>query len=83
MHYSEFFVDNNLVFIYYIVMYVTDKNLNFHLKEMMQQIREVAKDLDIRYLNQEIHEINEKAEMMEKNLEELVEIVAELRGENG
>ena len=52
---------------------------------MMQQIRGVAKDLwgDIRYLNQEIHEINEKAEMMEKNLEELVEIVAELIGENG
>jgi len=63
-------------------MYVTDKNLIFHLKEVNEHIREVAKDLggDIRYLHQEIHELREKLDLTEQNLEE---IVNNMRDENG
>jgi hypothetical protein len=63
-------------------MYVTDKNLIFHLKEVNEHIREVAKDLggDIRYLNQEIHELREKTDLIEQNLEEYIN---NMRDENG
>ena len=38
-------------------MYATEKYVRFELKEIHQQVRELANDLggDIRYLQQEIH----------------------------
>ena len=63
-------------------MYATEKYVRFELKEIHQQVRELANDLggDIRYLQQEIHDLGERIQLMEHNLEE---IVNDLRERNG
>jgi len=63
-------------------MYATEKYVRFELKEIHQQVRELANDLggDIRYLQQEIHDLGERIQLMEANLEE---IVNDLRERNG
>ena len=82
MHHIEFFVDNTFNFFYDEIMYATEKYVRFELKEIHQQVRELANDLggDIRYLQQEIHDWSERLQLMETNLEE---IVNELREQNG
>ena len=82
MHYIEFFVDNTFNFFYDVKMYATEKYVRFELKEIHQQVRELANDLggDIRYLQQEIHDLSERIQFMETNLEE---IANELRERNG
>lgn len=82
MHHIEFFVDNTFNFFYDEIMYATEKYVRFELKEIHQQVRELANDLggDIRYLQQEIHDLSERLQLMETNLEE---IVNELREQNG
>ena len=82
MHHIEFFVDNTFNFFYDEIMYATEKYVRFELKEIHQQVRELANDLggDIRYLQQEIHDLSERLQLMETNLEE---IVNELRAQNG
>ena len=54
-------------------MYATEKYVRFELKEIHQQVRELANDLggDIRYLQQEIHDLGERIQLMEHNLEEI------------
>ena len=63
-------------------MYATEKYVRFELKEIHQQVRELANDLggDIRYLQQEIHDLGERILLMEQNLEE---IANDLRERNG
>ena len=63
-------------------MYATEKYVRFELKEIHQQVRELANDLggDIRYLQQEIHDLGERIQLMEHNLEE---IANDLRERNG
>ena len=63
-------------------MYATEKFVRFELKEIHQQVRELANDLggDIRYLQQEIHDLGERIQLMEHNLEE---IANDLRERNG
>ena len=63
-------------------MYATEKYVRFELKEIHQQVRELANDLggDIRYLQQEIHDLGERIQLMEHNL---VEIANDLRERNG
>ena len=63
-------------------MYATEKYVRYELKEIHQQVRELANDLggDIRYLQQEIHDLGERIQLMEHNLEE---IVNDLRERNG
>ena len=63
-------------------MYATEKYVRFELKEIHQQVRELANDLggDIRYLQQEIHDLGERIQLMEHNLEEIVD---DLRERNG
>ena len=82
MHHIEFFVDNTFNFFYDGIMYATEKYVRFELKEIHQQVRELANDLggDIRYLQQEIHDLTERVQLMETNLEE---IANELREQNG
>ena len=82
MHHIEFFVDNTFNFFYDEIMYATEKYVRFELKEIHQQVRELANDLggDIRYLQQEIHDLSERLQLMETNLEE---IANELREQNG
>jgi DNA relaxase NicK len=82
LHHIEFFVDNTFNFFYDEIMYATEKYVRFELKEIHQQVRELANDLggDIRYLQQEIHDLSERLQLMETNLEE---IVNELREQNG
>ena len=82
MHHIEFFVDNTFNFFYDEIMYATEKYVRFELKEIHQQVRELANDLggDIRYLQQEIHDLTERIQLMETNLEE---IANELREQNG
>ena len=82
MHHIEFFVDNTFNFFYDEIMYATEKYVRFELKEIHQQVRELANDLggDIRYLQQEIHDLSERLQLMETNSEE---IVNELREQNG
>ena len=82
MHHIEFFVDNTFNFFYDEIMYATEKYVRFELKEIHQQVRELANDLggDIRYLQQEIHDLSERLQLMETNLEE---IANELRERNG
>ena len=52
-------------------MYVTEKELKFHLREMNANFKDLASDLggDIRYLHQEIHELREYISMMETELQ--------------
>ena len=82
MHHIEFFVDNSFNFFYDEIMYATEKYVRFELKENHQQVRELANDLggDIRYLQQEIHDLGERILLMEQNLEE---IANDLRERNG
>ena len=56
-------------------MYVTEKKLKFHLREMNANFKDLASDLggDIRYLHQEIHELREYISMMETELHALRE----------
>ena len=63
-------------------MYATEKYVRFELKEIHQQVRELANDLggDIRFLQQEIHDLGERIQLMEHNLEE---IANDLRERNG
>ena len=63
-------------------MYATEKYVRFELKEIHHQVRELANDLggDIRYLQQEIHDLGERIQLMEHNLEE---IANDLRERNG
>ena len=63
-------------------MYATEKYLRFEIKEISGQVRELANDLggDIRYLSQQLHDIEEKLQLLETNLEE---IVNEVRDNNG
>ena len=63
-------------------MYATEKYVRFELKEIHQQVRELANVLggDIRYLQQEIHDLGERIQLMEHNLEE---IANDLRERNG
>ena len=63
-------------------MYATEKYVRFELKEIHQHVRELANDLggDIRYLQQEIHDLGERIQLMEHNLEE---IANDLRERNG
>ena len=63
-------------------MYATEKYVRFELNEIHQQVRELANDLggDIRYLQQEIHDLGERIQLMEHNLEE---IANDLRERNG
>ena len=63
-------------------MYATEKYVRFEIKEIHQQVRELANDLggDIRYLQQEIHDLGERIQLMEHNLEE---IANDLRERNG
>ncbi len=54
-------------------MYITEKELKFHLREVNANFKELASDLggDIRYLHQEIHELREHVSMMETELQTL------------
>lgn len=63
-------------------MYATEKYVRFELKETHASIRELANDLggDIRFLSQQIHDLNEKLQLLENNLEEIVDNV---RNQNG
>tara|TARA_R100000008_G_scaffold53666_2_gene32627 strand:+ start:1162 stop:1356 length:195 start_codon:yes stop_codon:yes gene_type:complete len=63
-------------------MYATEKYVRFEIKEISGQVRELANDLggDIRYLSQQLHDIEEKLQLLETNLEE---IVNEVRDNNG
>ena len=63
-------------------MYATEKYVRFELKEIHQQVRELANDLggDIRYLQQEIHDLGERSQLMEHKLEEFAN---DLRERNG
>ena len=62
-------------------MYATEKYVRFEVKELNAQIRELANDLtgDIRYLSQQIHDLSERLQLLENNLEE---IVNEVRNQN-
>ena len=55
-------------------MYATEKYVRFEIKELNAQIRELANDLggDIRFLSQQIHDISERLQLLETNLEEIV-----------
>ena len=55
-------------------MYATEKYVRFEIKEISGQVRELANDLggDIRYLSQQLHDIEEKLQLLETNLEEIV-----------
>ena len=50
-------------------MYATEKYVRFELKETHASIRELANDLggDIRFLSQQIHDLNEKLQLLENN----------------
>jgi hypothetical protein len=63
-------------------MYATEKYVRFEIKEISGQVRELANDLggDIRYLSQQLHDIEEKLQLVETNLEE---VVNEMRDNNG
>lgn len=63
-------------------MYATEKYVRFEIKEISGQVRELANDLggDIRYLSQQLHDIEEKLQLLETNLEE---VVNEVRDNNG
>ena len=63
-------------------MYATEKYVRFEIKEISGQVRELANDLggDIRYLSQQLHDIEEKLQLDETNLEE---VVNEMRDNNG
>ena len=63
-------------------MYATEKYVRFELKEIHQQVRELANDLggDIRYLQQEIHDLGEWIQLMEHNLEEIANDLRERHG---
>ena len=52
-------------------MYITEKELKFHLREMNSNLKDLATDLggDIRYLHQEIHELRDHVSMMEQDLQ--------------
>jgi len=54
-------------------MYITEKELKFHLREMNSNLKDLATDLggDIRYLHQEIHELRDHVSMMEQDLQML------------
>ena len=72
---SEFFIAKQINFVYSSVMYITEKELKFHLREMNSNFKDLASDLggDIRYLHQEIHELREYVSMMETELQSLRE----------
>ena len=61
---------------YSILMYVDEKQLKFEMKEVHSQIHELANDLggDIRYLHQEISELRETIEILQKDLRTLKEM---------
>lgn len=63
-------------------MYATEKYVKFEVQELNAQIRELANDLggDIRYLSQQIHDLEERLQLLEQNL---TEVVNEMRNENG
>ena len=63
-------------------MYATEKYVRFELKETHASIRELANDLggDIRFLSQQIHDLNEKLQLLETSFEEIVDNV---RNQNG
>jgi hypothetical protein len=56
-------------------MYITEKELKFHLREIHANFKDLASDLggDIRYLHQEIHELREHVSMLETELHSLRE----------
>ena len=62
-------------------MYATEKYVRFEVKELNAQTRELANDLtgDIRYLSQQIHDLSERLQLLENNLEEIVD---EVRNQN-
>ena len=57
-------------------MYIDEKQLKFEMKEVHSQIHELANDLggDIRYLHQEISELRETIEILQKDIRSLREI---------
>lgn len=57
-------------------MYIDEKQLKFEMKEVHSQIHELANDLggDIRYLHQEISELRETIEILQKDLRTLKEM---------
>lgn len=61
---------------YSILMYIDEKQLKFEMKEVHSQIHELANDLggDIRYLHQEISELRETIEILQKDLRTLKEM---------
>lgn len=70
---SEFFIAKRINFVYSSVMYITEKELKFHLREMNANFKDLASDLggDIRYLHQEIHELREHVSMLEQDIQSL------------
>jgi len=56
-------------------MYIDDKQLKFEIKEVHSSIHELANDLggDIRFLHQEISELRETVEMLQRDIRQLKE----------
>lgn len=56
-------------------MYIDDKQLKFEIKEVHSSIHELANDLggDIRFLHQEISELRETIEMLQRDIRQLKE----------
>ena len=58
-------------------MYVTDKELKFQLREQQSSLHELATDLggDIRYLHQEISELQDTVKLLQEELQSLKGII--------
>lgn len=56
-------------------MYVTEQYLRFEIKEIHSMIKELSSDLggDIRYLHQEIQELNDRLLLLQGQIVELNE----------
>tara|TARA_Y100000034_G_C6831309_1_gene375251 strand:- start:325 stop:519 length:195 start_codon:yes stop_codon:yes gene_type:complete len=56
-------------------MYATEKYVRIEIKEVHASMRELANDLggDLRFLSQEIHDLSERMQLLETQIEELRE----------
>ena len=56
-------------------MYATEKYVRIEVKEVHSSLRELANDLggDLRFLSQQIHDISERMQLLETQIDELRE----------
>ena len=63
-------------------MYATEKYVRTEVKEVHASLRELANDLggDIRFLSQEIHDLSERLQAIETQIESLKGEIGEYNG---